>query len=347
MAKSRSFASLSPSRIFDEGYTLQENPNLPLNVSSSELPGNRGLWKTDRSCIICSVRFKLLHHRYHCEFCYRAVCPHCSCHAFLHPESLSHQRCCNSCFSRFATTTLRQELADKLAQSKERMTIFEDELKNAKERKKDTEARLRDLEGQVRRGRLKMRQVDWEFEKEIEQRRETLGKQRRAREEIGQRRASVAEKLQELRSQSEHKRVEKQEHEEQLSRSRAHTQALKSQLSELQEETNHIIHGHVQRTLTPPFVQQTDERLQSKEMTETGGETEDRGKAESTPEEPDSSQEATHLEQLLSDLASENATLRRSLTDPPRRTILSERSCHPLNRRPVLAQPNRSCCCLF
>ena len=360
MSAIRSFGQHSAVDSFAEGFAVMENPNLPINVSATDLPTNRDQWKSDRSCLICKAVFKLLQHKYRCKFCYRGVCNHCSEHLFLHPEMGILKRCCNSCYKRFLTYTLREELAGKIYASQGRLTVIEDQLAESQERKRENQATLKDLESDIRRKRLKFVQSESTYERELREKKQKLTQAKKAKEQIREHRSKVTQKIDEYRSLSSQRCKEKEEHRKSLFTCEAQTRALKSQLCQLQEEANLILHSHAVRSqsLSPPLdcytlpgkgeVSENDEVLDTEASVSKdaeAGETYEMG----SPVSDDFDQycEHKHLQRLLADLESENVALRTNLSTSARPGIVSERLISATPRSEVRAAPNRSCCVVF
>lgn len=228
--------------LFEEESVMLDNPNLPINVPADLLPKYREMWKTDKQCLMCGVGFGLTQHKYRCKFCYRGVCAKCSKHLFLHPELQMPKRCCNRCFRRFISSTLRDEIDTKIYEQSGKISVIEDLLTCERRNRQDICERVRDLEGEYRRMRLKITQRDVQFEKEIESRVRKIEEMRKVREKLSEKKEKVEKELENTRKRTILVLQEKSEHETALSQSSDHTKSLKSDLSRLQEEACRLTH---------------------------------------------------------------------------------------------------------
>lgn len=228
--------------LFEEESVMLDNPNLPINIPASLLPKYRLMWKTDKQCLMCGVGFGLTQHKYRCKFCYRGVCSKCSKHLFLHPELQIPKRCCSRCFRRFISSTMRDEIDAKIYETNGKISVIEDQLTCEKKNREEISQQISELEGEIRKTRLKMTQKEIVFEKEIEIRKRKLEEMRRVREKLQEKQKSVVKDLEITLKRTESVLEEKQERETALFESSEHNKSLKSRLSSLQEEASRLIH---------------------------------------------------------------------------------------------------------
>lgn len=337
MSAVKTTSSLGAMPLFEEESAMLDNPNLPINIPASLLPTYRHMWKADKQCLMCGVGFGLTQHKYRCKFCYRGVCVKCSKHLFLHPELQMPKRCCNRCFRRFISSTLRDEIDAKIYERSGKLSVIEDMLTCERRNRQEISERLRDLEGEYRRMRLKITQRDVQFEKEIEGRVRKLEEMRKVREKLQEQRDITEKQLTSTRNRTAAVLQERAELEIALTQSSEHNKSLKSHLSRLQEEACRITHYHspLKDALIPvnndkeTEASAGDSFLMDKENYEL------QGIGEETAED---------LERELQFLQAENTLLKGTKPIQLRRT---PRPLSASQAMAVPAQPERNCCTLF
>jgi DNA repair exonuclease SbcCD ATPase subunit len=110
--------------MIEEDYSDDDTTNssvLDLYRSSSvsfaeKLPQERQLYKRDKICTICRIKFGITSAKKHyCKFCYRGVCSECSPIAVLHPEQNKELRICNLCYDKSLENNVKKEYELKIA----------------------------------------------------------------------------------------------------------------------------------------------------------------------------------------------------------------------------------------
>lgn len=315
--------------LFEEESAMLDNPNLPLNIPASLLPAYRDMWKADKQCLICSVGFGLTQHKYRCKFCYRGVCSNCARHLFLHPELQIPKRCCNRCFRRFISSTLRDEIDAKIYESSGKISIIEDQLSTERKNREEIEQKMKDLQGQIRTIRLKMTKRDMIFEKEIEERKRKAEELRKIKEKLELKQSLVRKEVEETVRKTQAVLREKNEYYTALQTSHTQNSALKAQLTLLQDEACQLTHGSV--TIVPC---ETDLKEVRDSLVET----------ETSVDDSFGEFENVDLEREFVYLQAENRVLKAQ--QQPIQLGRQPRAIATTQAMAVRTHPERSCCTL-
>jgi hypothetical protein len=137
---------------------------------------------------------------------------------------------------------MRDEIDAKIFETSGKISVIEDQLTCEKKNREEIALQVIELEGEIRRTRLKMTQKEIVFEKEIETRKRKLEEMRRVREKLQEKKKSVENELQITLKRTEAVLQEKLEREAGLIQSSDHNKTLKSKLSFLQEEACRLTH---------------------------------------------------------------------------------------------------------
>ena len=162
--------------LLSEGSAALENPSLPLNVTLADLSTNRDAWKFDKDCSLCGIAFGVLklQHKYRCKFCYRGICEKCSKWTVLHPEFGTKRRCCNACYQKFISLTMREELQSKLDETQARVSRIERTISTVRDDRVDVGEYTKKLAMDAHRLMLQHSKLEGELEKVLGQQREAL-----------------------------------------------------------------------------------------------------------------------------------------------------------------------------
>lgn len=156
--------------------TAMENPELPLNVTMEDLSTNREAWKFDKVCSLCGSTFGMLNlnHKYRCKFCYRGICEKCSTWRVLHPEFGVPRRCCQACYQKFISSTMREEMQGRLDESQAWVSRIERTITSVRDDRTDMGEHARKLQMDASRLMIEHSRLEGELEKVLGQRRDAL-----------------------------------------------------------------------------------------------------------------------------------------------------------------------------
>jgi hypothetical protein len=178
------------------------NESLSRLISTDRLKAgiDKTAWITMKHCGVCGTAttvkgglFAQLTRgvkKYHCKFCYKAVCSNCSLQRAKHPESKTSERICNSCFLENFETAIRTSMQAQIDEKNvelisARRTLEADQASAAsfKARAQETLLKIGEIErlGQSKEGVIKSEVIDQTaycsaLEEEIDQLRRVVNK---------------------------------------------------------------------------------------------------------------------------------------------------------------------------
>lgn len=91
-------------------------------TGSSERIDGKNLYRTDKKCVRCQVKFGLsmtiYKKKYWCKFCRRGVCSDCSPQRVPNPETMKIDRICNECFQKVMAEHFKKEVDEEIGNYK-------------------------------------------------------------------------------------------------------------------------------------------------------------------------------------------------------------------------------------